>query len=148
MIKSHIETKVTPESYDTVMDFIMRQIDGMCCLELYEIVTAAQELVINVFEYAYEKGKEGNIYVDCMFSPENYKVELVLRDNGKPFDPTRRLHEITNIRLTSLNGEVKGLGILIADRFTTKISYKRENDQNILTMLKYYSGNQIIIGGL
>jgi anti-sigma regulatory factor (Ser/Thr protein kinase) len=85
----------------------------------------------NIIRYAYPQ-KKGEIAVKVWYEKGNFFLEI--RDSGVPFDPRQvkrpTLEEMVN------RDEMGGLGIFLARKLMDRFSYRREDDQNILTMSK------------
>ena len=47
---------------------------------------AMEEAVVNVMNYAYPSGTQGDIMIDALMG--NGKLQFVISDKGTPFDPT------------------------------------------------------------
>jgi anti-sigma regulatory factor (Ser/Thr protein kinase) len=99
--------------------------------DFYIIELSLLEICINIIRYAYPE-KKGVIFLKTW--RESTKVYIEIRDDGIPFDPrdTQKpdIHEI-------VNSEKKGgLGVFLTRKLMDGLSYKRENDQNVLTLYK------------
>jgi len=99
--------------------------------EYFKIELALVEMCTNIMRYAYPGGK-GDIFLKTWH--QDATIYLEIRDNGIPFDPTQiKEWEIEEM----INKEQKGgLGIFLARKLMDGFSYRREDDQNILTMHK------------
>ena len=93
---------------------------------------ALEEAVVNVIDYAYPEGKEGDILIQA--DSNNKEIRIKLIDSGIPFDPTTVLEADTT--LDAENRPIGGLGILLARKLTDTISYSRRSGQNVLTLTK------------
>ena len=113
-----------------VMSFLNRfQVDAS--IES-QIKLAIEEAVVNVMNYAYPMGTQGDITLDASF--DGSILKFVITDSGKPFDPTEggRLD-------TSLSAEerpIGGLGIFLVRELMDSINYERIDNKNILTLKK------------
>jgi len=99
--------------------------------DYFKIELALVEMCTNIMRYAYPEGK-GDIFLKTWQQDETIYLEI--RDNGIPFDPTQiKEWDIEEM----INQEQKGgLGIFLARKLMDRFSYRRENDQNVLTMSK------------
>lgn len=99
--------------------------------DFYIIELSLMEICINIIRYAYP-GKKGVIFLKTW--RENTKVYIEIRDDGIPFDPrdTQKpdIQEIVNSRKKG------GLGVFLTRKLMDGLSYKRENDQNVLILYK------------
>ena len=93
---------------------------------------AIEEAVVNVMNYAYPKGSRGDIHLEATANDE--ALRFVLRDNGKPFDPTA-VNEIDAASHVK-NRFVGGLGIHLIRHYMDKVAYEYTEGQNVLTMTK------------
>ena len=93
---------------------------------------AVEEAVVNVIEYAYPAGTEGNIEV-CMMSDGQY-LKVIITDSGMPFDPTA--HEQVDTALTAEDRQIGGLGIHLIRELMDDIHYEHIDGHNTLTLIK------------
>jgi serine/threonine-protein kinase RsbW len=91
-----------------------------------------EEMVSNVIFYAYPKGTEAEI--ELVAECDGKELSFVLSDNGKEFDPT--LKEDLNPDVNPSEREIGGMGIYIVKNIMNKVSYKRLEGKNLLTMKK------------
>ena len=93
---------------------------------------AIEEAVVNVMNYAYAPGERGNIQLEVTAYDD--VVSFVLKDKGKPFDPTA-MPEVDVDEYVATRS-VGGLGIHMIRNYMDKVDYQRTNGQNVLTMKK------------
>ena len=93
---------------------------------------AVEEAVVNVIDYAYPVGTEGNVEIRMMFNGRRLKIMII--DSGIPFDPTMK--EKADTTLSAKDRQIGGLGILLVRELMDSINYERENGKNILTLIK------------
>ena len=91
---------------------------------------AAEEIVVNVMNYAYPPGEEGEVAVEAASDGKN--LEITVSDTGLPFDPTAKPDADTTLSVE--DREVGGLGIHLARQMADRIRYERRGDRNILTL--------------
>jgi sigma-B regulation protein RsbU (phosphoserine phosphatase) len=96
---------------------------------------AAEEAVVNVIDYAYPVGKEGEIEVRMMSDGKTLKT--IITDSGVAFDPTAK--EKADTTLSAEDRQIGGLGILLVRELMDSVNYERINKQNILTLTKKYN---------
>lgn len=94
---------------------------------------ALEEAMVNVINYAYPSGVEGDIWLTAR-AVDNMQFVFTLTDSGKPFDPT----SVPDADTASPAEErsIGGLGILLTRRLMDTVSYERKDNKNILTMTK------------
>ena len=92
-----------------------------------------EELLVNVVSYAYDGG-EGyiDIHTEITFDPKN--LLIVIKDGGKPFDPTAKKDPDLNVPLK--DRPIGGLGIFLVKQTMDEVIYERVNDENVLTLKK------------
>ena len=93
---------------------------------------AVEEAVVNVIDYAYPAGQEGDIEIRIMFDGRTLKTIII--DSGVAFDPT--VKEKADTSLSAEDRQIGGLGILLVRELMDAINYERENGKNILTLIK------------
>ena len=93
---------------------------------------AIEEAVVNVIDYAYPAGQEGDIEVRIMSDGKTLKTVLI--DSGVAFDPTAK--EKADTSLSAEDRQIGGLGILLVRELMDSINYERIDGQNILTLIK------------
>ena len=97
-----------------------------------EIRLGVEEVVVNVMEYAYPIGMEGDVTVEA--SSDGRRVKFVISDTGTPFDPTEKDKPDTTLSLEER--PVGGLGIHLVRQLMDSINYERLVGRNILTLWK------------
>ena len=118
---------------DKVRRFLKTNLENLELSEedIYKIELSLVEMCTNIIRYAYPQ-KKGEIAVKVWYEKGNFFLEI--RDSGVPFDPRQvkrpTLEEMVN------RDEMGGLGIFLARKLMDRFSYRREDDQNILTMSK------------
>jgi len=97
-----------------------------------KIRLAVEEAVVNVMEYAYPAGTEGEVQISWM--TDYCKLKVVIVDSGVPFNPTTK--ERTDTTLPVEERPIGGLGILLMSDIMDKVSYERIKGKNYLTLEK------------
>lgn len=93
---------------------------------------AVEEAVVNVMNYAYAPGEHGNIQLEV--TADEAVVSFVLKDTGKPFDPTA-MPEVDQEKYVATRS-IGGLGIHLIRHYMDEVDYQRTDGQNVLTMKK------------
>jgi anti-sigma regulatory factor (Ser/Thr protein kinase) len=96
------------------------------------MMVASDEIFANIVRYS--GATDWTLTVERTHHPDG--VRLVITDNGKPFDPLSYRDPDTTLCADDM--EVGGLGILIVKKTMSPVTYRRNNDRNILTMGKEY----------
>ena len=127
-----------------VLGFVEAELRMASCSTglIMQIAMAIEEMFSNVASYAYP-GKSGKVKI-CIDSDgrwvksgqDNSDAAVIIRmiDRGIPFDPLT--YEMTDIQSLMNEKETKGMGILLVKKLMDHITCSRENDENILTMIK------------
>lgn len=91
---------------------------------------ALEEVVSNIMLYAYPN-KNGKIFIE--FAKKTNLI-FTITDNGIPFDPTQQKE--VDISLSAAERKIGGLGIHLVRQLMDEMHYRREEDKNILTLIK------------
>jgi len=100
----------------------------------FQIKLVFEEVVINVVNYGFETRGEGS-EVDVEIVSDADLVRMVIRDNGRAFDP------LTEAPKPDTESEVPdrpvgGLGIHLVRKLMDAVEYRREGDWNCLSISK------------
>ncbi|HOO77165.1 MAG TPA: ATP-binding protein [bacterium] len=134
--EKHIRAEASLSQLETVVDSIIG-FAAECGLPreaLDEIHLAVDEACTNIINYAYPAGVPGPLEAVCRYD-EAGGFSVVLRDRGKPFDPT----SIPSPRLDQdlEHRPIGGLGIFLMKQMMGDLRYRRRPDGiNELTMSK------------
>ena len=93
---------------------------------------AVEEIVVNVMDYAFPEGAEGEVRIDARSDGKD--LRLVVSDAGVPFDPTGAARADTSLSVE--DRPIGGLGIFLARGMADSINYERVDDRNVLTLKK------------
>jgi anti-sigma regulatory factor (Ser/Thr protein kinase) len=93
---------------------------------------AMEEAVVNVMDYAYPAGTEGEVNIEAI--ADQTQLHFIISDSGKPFDPTAK--EEVDTTLSAEERPIGGLGIHLIRQLMDDISYERKDDKNILRLSK------------
>lgn len=98
-----------------------------------KILLCVDELVTNIIAHAYTDSQEHAVSLACRINEQD--VELELRDDGIPFDPTKQKRPNTQLPLAER--QIGGLGIHLVSTLMDKVEYQREGDFNVLRVSKH-----------
>ena len=93
---------------------------------------AIEEAVVNVMNYAYPRGKKGDVTIEALSN--DVRLKFVIIDSGTPFDPT--VHADVDTTLSAQERPIGGLGIHLVRQMMDSINYERVNNLNVLTLRK------------
>lgn len=99
--------------------------------DYYVIELSILEICINIIRYAYPDDP-GDIRMTTW--REGDRVYMEIRDSGIPFDPRRA--KKPNIQEIMKSGKKGGLGVFLTRKLMDGFEYRRESEQNILTLYK------------
>jgi anti-sigma regulatory factor (Ser/Thr protein kinase) len=100
----------------------------------FEIEISVYEACANVIEHAYRSDPGGVIAIEVV--GDSSKAVVTITDNGLRFPPSvDRNIDITRFIETRQDG---GLGIYIIEACMDEIRYRREDNTNVLEMVKYH----------
>lgn len=99
--------------------------------DILKLQLAVEETCTNIALYAYS-GADGEIRVSVSVSDDG--AEVVIEDDGSPFDPTRKKVELSVA--DPRDRAIGGLGIHLIKTLTDSVSYERLEGHNVLRMYK------------
>ena len=117
---------------------MMASIEDICTEEGIDEMTilginlALEEAVVNVVNYAYPEGTVGDIEMEV--NADEKAITFILRDHGKPFDPTAAKE--VDITLSAEERQIGGLGIHLIRNYMDEVKYEYCDGQNVLTLVK------------
>lgn len=98
---------------------------------------ALEEVVSNAMLYAYPN-RNGQVFVEFTQLPtpnsQHSTLVFTVTDGGIPFDPTQQAE--ADITLSAEERDIGGLGIHLVRQIMDEIHYRREEDKNVLTLIK------------
>jgi len=127
-----IELSAEMENLEGFLDFIVKEAgrEGFSTRRVSEIRLAAEEVLVNIFSYAYPKAS-GAVSVNCFAKEDLFTLEI--RDSGIPFNIMTASGPDVSSPL--LERDVGGLGIYFIKKMTTETRYHRDKGQNRLTLI-------------
>ena len=117
-LNGHLEAYQCPEK-------IQKQLD-----------IAVEEVFVNVASYAYPQGTS-TVDITLNFAGTPTKLEITFADRGIPYDPLKK--KDPNVKLSLEERQPGGLGVFIVKKTMDSVSYRYENGQNILKVVKTLS---------
>ena len=126
------------ENIPKVAEFVTESLQklGMQDGKIFDLNVAVDEACTNIIQHGYSPDEEGTIEIQCQLLNEN-KAAVLIKDRGKPFDPTKH----TNVDTTSNLEERRpgGLGLFFIRELVDEIYYEYKEGYEILTMVKNLS---------
>jgi len=99
-----------------------------------QVTLAIEEAVCNIVKYAYDNLKTpGVVHIFC--TCEDGKLIVVIKDQGKPFNPVDKFFAMNKDKKTSSLVEKEGgLGISFIMQCIHNVTYARQGEWNILRL--------------
>lgn len=123
------------ENLQKVNAFISDNLPEGCEFLRTKIELAAEELLVNVFMYAYEDSEQGKAEVGCrtVFLDNEEFFCFWVSDNGKPFNP---FLEAPSPDLTSSAEDrpIGGLGIYLIKSLVKHFAYSYADGSNLIEL--------------
>lgn len=131
-IPAHIRVPACMGSLHTLLAFVGSCLasKGIAEERLREVELAMEEILVNIFNYAYPDRK-GEVEIACRLDGGG-RVLVEVADQGIPFDILAR--EDPDLQAGIEERNVGGLGVFIVKRLIPAIRYRREGERNILTL--------------
>jgi len=128
-----MEFNASLEVFDSAREYVEEQLEicEMGPAKIMQMSLVFEELFANIANYAYPDGN-GKVLIDVF--REGTRAVLRFTDNGFAFDPLAK--DDPDISLGIEDRPIGGLGIFLSRKLSDSITYKRENEQNILTVEK------------
>lgn len=139
-LESSFEKSITLPNDVQEIPLLSEFVDNVCETVGFDMATtmninlAIEEAVVNVMNYAYPAGEQGEVSIKAVANKHNLK--FIICDNGIPFDPTAQ--KDVDITLPSEEREIGGLGIHLVRTIMDSINYERVNGQNVFTLRKNF----------
>ncbi|NGX39653.1 MAG: hypothetical protein KR126chlam1_00986 [Chlamydiae bacterium] len=114
----------------------VRQKIGETLLEKGEkmrLELALEEAIVNVIEHGASDGSH-ELILTCRYVPDRH-IQFELFDDGPAFNPLANIKKIDR-EAPLEERELGGLGIPLMQECADVLLYRREGDQNVLTLVK------------
>lgn len=134
-VLSQIKLPARIEYLQTFMDFVSSCAgeQGFGQKKILEIELAAEEALVNIFNYAY-KGREGEVEIICKLD-NNKKFILEIVDSGVPFNVLSV--EDPDITADISERQIGGLGVFLMKKLMDSVQYRYEDNKNILSLIVF-----------
>lgn len=121
------------EHLERLIDFVAGHAEtaGFGVNRINEIELAAEEVLVNIFQYAYP-GTDGDVVIDCRIE-DHVRLILEIWDNGEPFN----ILDVPDPDVTAdiSDREIGGLGVFFVKEMVDEARYRRTGNSNILTLV-------------
>ena len=108
---------------------------GLDAPTVYAIQLAIDEACSNIIEHAY--GGEGVGDIQCTYEVGGAALRFILRDTGRPFDPSSVPDPDLSTQIESR--KVGGLGLYLIHRIMDEVRFEFGEAGNTLTLTKHTS---------
>lgn len=119
-----------------MLDFVIDQASrvGFKDTHLTKIKLAVEETFVNIVSYGYID-RQGSIEINCHFHP-TIGLKITIKDQGIPYNP------LVNVKPCNFSSSLEdqnpgGLGIFLITKAMDEIDYERQDETNVLTLIKY-----------
>ncbi len=123
------------ERLPELLSFLEQQLEEVGCpmKTQMQISVAAEEIFVNIANYAYAPGK-GIATVRLTISRDPAIATITFIDRGTPFDPLKK--EDPDVTLPAEERAIGGLGIYMTKKTMDEVFYEYKDGQNRLTLIK------------
>ena len=120
------------ENLSLIGDFIFDSMiaSGLDARKIFEVQLAVDEACTNIIKYGYAD-EAGTINIICCM--RNGELVVVIKDEGKPFDPTSVQPPDLNASLEER--QMGGLGVHLIKTMMDEVRYESIDGKNVLTMV-------------
>lgn len=102
--------------------------------DTFNIVLVMEELFVNQVSYGYSDSTSHIIDIDIDWNKDEKVITLTIKNDGTEFNLLNKKDPDTHLGIE--DRPIGGLGIFFVKQKMDFVSYKRENDQNIIVLKK------------
>ena len=128
-----IRSAANIEHLERLIEFVAgyAEMAGFTANRINEIELAAEEVLVNIFQYAYP-GTDGDVGIECRIE-DDVGLILVISDEGAPFN----ILEVPDPDVTAdiSDRKIGGLGVFFVKEMVDEARYRRKENSNILTLI-------------
>jgi serine/threonine-protein kinase RsbW len=131
-IPAHIRVTAGIDSLHTALAFVGSCLEsqGIGQERLREIELAMEEILVNIFNYAYPD-RQGDVEIACAFD-ETGGLQVEVTDQGIPYNSLSRRNPDLQAGIEERG--IGGLGVFFVKQLIPAIRYRWEDGRNILTL--------------
>lgn len=100
-----------------------------------KIELATEEVLVNIISYGYPN-RTGEIYIFCLPCQKSKGLKIVIKDSGIPYNPLKNRREFDSKQALE-ERSIGGYGIFFILNLMDEVNYEREEDFNVLTLVKF-----------
>lgn len=130
-----IEVELKIENVEKINDFLKKffeKFEHPLKMENHFDV-AVDEIFSNVLHYS---GADNLNLVVCVDTDKRF-VSMTFVDSGKAFNPLE--NDDPDVTLIAEKRKIGGLGIFLVKKLMDVVEYKRENEKNVLKIVKFFN---------
>lgn len=105
---------------------------GLSAADVSAVNLAVDEILTNIILYAFPRREDHEVQINVRLEDDTLTLEF--EDSGRPFDPVGMPEP--DLEATLEDRPVGGLGIHIVRRLVDDMSYRRDEDRNVLTLTR------------
>lgn len=131
------------ENLASVNEFLAQNVPAEFSAILPNVELVAEELLVNVFSYAYPEGSTGQAEVDIekVEFQGQPMLRFTVKDWGTPFNPFEEA-PVPDLTLDAESRPIGGLGIFLIKNVSAHQSYRFEEDANIINIFFALPGQE------
>ncbi len=122
-------------SLEPLRSFVLERFEstGLFPALALKIDLVLEEVLLNIFHYAYGPDQTGTVSVECGPQADDGRFLVRFTDQGPPFDPLSQ--PPPDVTLGMDERVQGGLGILLTKEVSASQRYRREGDSNVLEIV-------------
>lgn len=124
------------ENLGSTMEYLKKQVPDEFAAQATNVQLVAEELLVNVFSYAYPRGSEGEaeLKLETEMLDGEEKLVFEVRDWGKPFNPFEEA-PVPDITASLEDRPLGGLGIYLIKQVSEKQSWCYKENANCIRII-------------
>lgn len=121
---------------DEVKDYLKSTVPEAFAAQTTNLILVAEELLVNVFSYAYPDGGEGEAEISISVVEEEGEemLQFTVRDWGDPFNPFEEV-STPDLSLDIESRPIGGLGIFLIKQVSQRQHWSYEDGTNFIRIL-------------